>query len=205
MVAVRWLPWLLTSLVTACATPLEDRAEYPASFPQPVRTTSECPAFNGFFRNAGTHISPDGSRSSGVFTKDVLQLGDAFSPDDDIRLSIDSTVTGAFGVPALFGELTEARLRVESKSGHFWEEPKWGTELCTKGALVIPTNQQNSGVGGVPGLVVAGGEGAHLFVGQDGSLIAIRQKVNAGILVIVPFYSRDLGYFQFPKADYEAN
>ena len=56
------------------------------------------------------------------------------------------------------------------------EESKWGMELCTKGALVIPTNRQGSVVGGAPRLVVACSEGAHLFVGQDRSWIAVRQK-----------------------------
>jgi hypothetical protein len=140
-----------------------------------------------------------------LFTRDVLQLGEAFPPDDDLRLSIDSRVTGAFGVPALFGELTEARLKVESTSGHFWEESKWGIELCTRGQLVVLTSPQSSGAGGAPGLMAAGGEGARLFVGLDGSLIAMRQKVNAGIVLIVPFYGREIGYFQFLKADSEAN
>ena len=205
MVLLRLLPWLFAFLVTACAAPLADRAEYPASFPRPESSTAECPAFTGFFRNAGIHISPDGSRSSGVLTKDVLRLGDAFLPDDDIRLSIDSRVIGAFGVAALFGELTEARLRVESKSGRFWEESKWGVGLCIKGALVIPTNPQKSGVVSLPGFAASDGEGAHLFVGQDGSLIAMRQKVSAGVLVVIPFYSREYGYSQFPKADSEAH
>jgi hypothetical protein len=103
VVAPRLLPCVLTLLVAACATPHEERADYPASFPKPARTTAECPAFIGYFRNAGAYIAPDGSRSSALFTRDVLQLVDAFPPDDDIRLSIDSRVTGAFGVPALFG------------------------------------------------------------------------------------------------------
>jgi len=78
-------------------------------------------------------------------------------------------------------------------------------ELCTKGALVIPTNRESYAVGGAPRLVVACSEGAQLFVGQDRSWIAVRQKVNAGILAVVPVHIREFGYVQFQNADSEAN
>lgn len=104
-----------------------------------------------------------------------------------------------FGMPSLFGELTQARLKVESKSGQVWKESKWGMELCYKGGLILQQGQY----GGDAGL--RDGEAVNLFVGQDGSLIATGEKMNMGIILFIPVAVSKSSYFQFPKVEGEAN
>jgi hypothetical protein len=189
---------LLISLA-GCATPIGERSEYPTSMPKPRASSGECPDFAGYFQNAGVQVQANGTRSEAVFTRDVLRLGETFAQDDELRMSIDTKVewTGPFG---LLGKASLRRLKIESRSGRIWQESSWEQETCVNGMLIFPTERQ--GFGGAPGAVILSGGGAQVFIGQDGSLIAMRHRASGGVIGVVPVYSRELiGYYHFRRAD----
>ena len=186
-------------LLAACATLPEEAADYPPSLDRPTRSEAECPDISGVYRSMGTRINADGSRTSANMITDVLQLNDGLQAEVEVRLTLLSKRADPLG--GLLGQYVAAKLAVEGRSGARWEEPTWGAAACINGTLYFPSARQRAGIGGVPGLIVSHGEAAHLFNAQDGSLIAIRSVVDAGIAVLVPWYQRRSSYFVFPKAE----
>lgn len=184
-------------LLAACATRPEDAADYPSSLSRPARSSGECPTISGVYGSAGSRLNPDGSRDPANLISDVLHLGDDLSREAELRLTLTTKLTGTLG--GLFGQSTAARLKVEGRSGLQWEEARWDQSLCMQGMLVFPVSRQQSGVGGVPGLILSHGEVAYLFGAEDGSLVAIRTVVDAGIAVVIPWYRRRSTYFVFPR------
>lgn len=190
--------------VAGCAEvrPNDAESTYPKSFPKLIQPTAsfftslDCPSLTGWYQNKGVRIDSDGSEHEIVLTRDLLKLGDLFSEDDEIHISVDNKEekkVSFITVPIL-------RIKIVSRSGISWQADDWQKMDCLGGYLRL--GESRFGGGGV--VLVGSGKQILFLPAVDGSLVGKSIAATSGLILIVPFqHVSEEFHLLFPSANYE--